>query len=150
MKIRLPAVQRSPFNEKMVNSAASMARSSSASSKISTGDLPPSSIEYFFRPAVSMILRPVSVPPVKEIARTSGCCTKALPAVAPKPCTTLNTPSGIPASKAKRPNSLAVSGEISDIFNTAVLPKAKQGAVFQVAVINGTFQGETKPQTPTG
>jgi acyl-CoA reductase-like NAD-dependent aldehyde dehydrogenase len=34
------AVQRSPLIEKMVNSAASNARSISASSKISTGDLP--------------------------------------------------------------------------------------------------------------
>jgi hypothetical protein len=54
MKMRLPAVQRSPLSEKMVNSAASRARSRSASSKISTGDLPPSSI-VLFRPAVCMI-----------------------------------------------------------------------------------------------
>ncbi len=39
--------------------------------KISTGDFPPSSIEYFFRPAFFMMLRPVAVPPVKETARTS-------------------------------------------------------------------------------
>ncbi len=30
-----------------------------------------SSMEYFFRPAFFMILRPVAVPPVKETARTS-------------------------------------------------------------------------------
>ncbi|MNE75074.1 hypothetical protein D3C80_1711990 [compost metagenome] len=83
MKMRLPAVQRSPFSEKMVNSAASSARSRSASSKISTGDLPPSSIEYFLRPAVCMIFLPVAVPPVKEMARTSGWRTRASPAVAP-------------------------------------------------------------------
>lgn len=39
--------------------------------KISTGDLPPSSMEYFFSPAFFMMLRPVAVPPVKETARTS-------------------------------------------------------------------------------
>ncbi|VFS20039.1 Uncharacterised protein [Serratia liquefaciens] len=39
--------------------------------KISTGDFPPSSMEYFFRPAFFMMLRPVAVPPVKETARTS-------------------------------------------------------------------------------
>ncbi|KWV89600.1 hypothetical protein PFLmoz3_00713 [Pseudomonas fluorescens] len=81
--MRLPAVQRSPLREKIVNNAASRARSRSASSKISTGDLPPSSMEYFFRPALCMIFLPVAVPPVKEIARTSGWRTSASPAVAP-------------------------------------------------------------------
>ena len=71
IKMREPAVQRSPLMEKMVNRAASSARSISASSKISTGDLPPSSMEYFFSPAFFMMLRPVAVPPVKETARTS-------------------------------------------------------------------------------
>lgn len=46
-------------------------RSMSASSKISTGDLPPSSMEYFFSPAFFMMLRPVAVPPVNDTARTS-------------------------------------------------------------------------------
>lgn len=39
--------------------------------KISTGDLPPSSMEYFFSPAFFMMLRPVAVPPVNDTARTS-------------------------------------------------------------------------------
>ncbi|MNI51091.1 hypothetical protein D3C73_1057970 [compost metagenome] len=56
----------------------------------------------------------------------------------------------MPASRARRPNWSAVSGDSSDIFNTAVLPKARHGAVFQVAVMNGTFQGDTKAHTPTG
>ena len=43
-----------------------------------------------------------------------------------------------------------MSGESSDIFITAVLPSARQGAVFQVAVMNGTFHGEISAQTPTG
>jgi hypothetical protein len=81
--MREPAVQRSPLIEKIVNSDASSARSKSASSKISTGDLPPSSIEYFFRPARSMMRLPVTVPPVNDTARTSGWRTNASPAVAP-------------------------------------------------------------------
>ena len=44
----------------------------------------------------------------------------------------------------------AVSGESSDIFSTAVLPSARHGATFHVAVINGTFHGDTSAQTPTG
>ncbi|MNL65167.1 hypothetical protein D3C87_1894600 [compost metagenome] len=63
---------------------------------------------------------------------------------------TFRTPFGIPASTARRPSSLAVSGDSSDIFNTAVLPRARHGAVFQVAVMNGTFHGDTRAQTPTG
>ena len=43
-----------------------------------------------------------------------------------------------------------MSGESSLIFSTAVLPKASAGATFQVAVMNGTFQGLTSAHTPTG
>ncbi len=56
----------------------------------------------------------------------------------------------MPASSARRPSSSAVSGDSSDIFSTAVLPSARQGATFQVAVMNGTFHGDTSAQTPTG
>jgi hypothetical protein len=41
-------------------------------------------------------------------------------------------------------------GDNSLIFNTAVFPKAKQGATFQVAVMKGTFHGLINAQTPTG
>ena len=43
-----------------------------------------------------------------------------------------------------------MSGDSSLIFSTAVLPRARHGATFQVAVMNGTFQGEISAQTPTG
>ena len=133
-----------------MKTAASSARSWSASSKTMNGDLPPSSMENFLSPARDTILLPVAVLPVKEIARTSGWRISASPAVAPKPCTTFSTPGGMPASSASWPNRSAVSGDSSDIFSTAVLPSARQGAVFQVAVMNGTFHGEIRAQTPTG
>jgi hypothetical protein len=41
-------------------------------------------------------------------------------------------------------------GDNSLIFKTAVLPNAKQGATFHVAVMKGTFHGLIKAQTPTG
>ena len=78
-----------------------------------------------------MMRLPVTVPPVKETARTSGWRTSASPAVAPRPCTTLSTPGGTPASSASMPSWSAVSGDSSDIFSTAVLPSAGQGATFQ-------------------
>ena len=44
----------------------------------------------------------------------------------------------------------AVSGDSSLIFSTAVLPKARHGAIFQVPVMKGTFHGEINAHTPTG
>src|ERR1017187_10948330 len=117
---------------------------------MTNGDLPPSSIENFFRPADLTMRLPVTVEPVKEMDRTSGCETNGSPVLLPKPWTTLKTPGGMPASSANSPRRLAVNGESSDIFITAVLPNARQGAVFQVAVMNGTFHGEISAQTPTG
>ena len=57
---------------------------------------------------------------------------------------------GIPASSASSPKRETLSGDSSLIFSTAVLPNARHGASFQVAVMNGTFQGEISAQTPTG
>jgi hypothetical protein len=56
----------------------------------------------------------------------------------------------MPASSASSPRRSAVSGLSSLIFSTAVLPKARQGATFQVAVMKGTFQGLISAHTPTG
>ncbi len=81
--MREPAVQRSPLFEKIMKTAASRARSRSASAKITNGLLPPSSIENFFRPALWTMRLPVRVEPVKEIARTSACETSASPASPP-------------------------------------------------------------------
>ncbi len=81
--MREPAVQRSPLFEKIMNTAASIARSQSASSNTTNGLLPPSSIENFLSPATCTMRLPVAVLPVNEIARTSGCLTSASPAVRP-------------------------------------------------------------------
>jgi hypothetical protein len=62
----------------------------------------------------------------------------------------LSTPAGMPASSASSPRRAAVSGDSSLIFSTAVLPKARQGATFQVAVMKGTFHGLISAHTPTG
>ena len=86
--IRLPAVQRSPLLLKIMNSAASRARSMSASSKTTNGLLPPSSMLNFFNPAAWTMRLPVTVEPVKEIAATSGWRQRGSPASLPKPWTT--------------------------------------------------------------
>ena len=88
--------------------------------------------------------------PVKAILSTSGCCASAAPAVGPNPGTTLNTPSGSPASAAMRASSIAVIGVCSAGFSTTVLPHASAGAVFHVAMMNGPFHGVMPPTTPSG
>ena len=104
----------------------------------------------FFRPAARTMRSPVTVDPVKLIARTSGWLHSGSPTLRPVPCTMLSTPAGMPASSASSPRRAALSGDSSLIFSTAVLPKARQGAVFQVAVMKGTFHGLISAHTPTG
>ena len=81
--MRLPAVQRSPFSEKMVNSAASSARLEVGVFEDQHRRLAAQFHQYFLIPAASMIRRPVAVPPVKDTARTSRWRTSASPALAP-------------------------------------------------------------------
>ena len=104
----------------------------------------------FFSPAACTMRLPVTVLPVKLMARTSGWRHSGSPASAPKPWTTFNTPAGMPASNASSPRRAAVIGDSSLIFSTAVLPKANAGATFHVAVMNGTFHGLISAHTPTG
>ena len=69
---------------KMPRAAPAIASSRSASGKITTGDLPPSSSVTRFRLPVAarMIDLPTSVEPVNEILSTSGCSTSAAPGLA--------------------------------------------------------------------
>ena len=68
----------------------------------------------------------------------------------PLPTTTLNTPSGIPASKANSAKRIAVSGVYSAGFKTTVFPAASAGANPQPAIGIGKFQGTITPTTPSG
>ena len=148
--MREPAVQRSPLSEKMVNSAASSARSTSASSNTSTGDLPPSSIEYFDAAGAGQDLlagdgaageRDGAHARVthQRIARIGAIALHHVQHAGRNACL-------------QRQHAELVGGQRRqlDIFSTAVLPSARHGAVFQVAVMKGTFHGETNAHTPTG
>ena len=68
---------------------------------------------------------------------TSICIPNALPAVGPKPGTTLKTPSGIPASMASSATRNADKGDCSAGFRIKLFPAAKAGANFQQAINNG-------------
>src|SRR5687767_625280 len=126
--------------------------SKSQSPKMMLGFFPPSSSDNFLNigAAVEAIFFPVTVPPVKEIATTSGCSTRAWPAFAPSPWITFSTPFGSPASMQSCENRKAVIGVSSEGFATTVQPAANAGAIFQVNRYSGRFQGEIQPATPTG
>jgi hypothetical protein len=72
------------------------------------------------------------------------------PAPVPYPVTTLITPGGIPASRARRASSRQVSGASSAGLTTIVLPAAIAGATSVTMIGPGTFQGMMLPHTPYG
>ncbi len=82
-----------------------------------------------------MIL-PVAVSPVTDTRRTAGCRVRASPMTAPRPVTTLNTPAGT-MSAARSAKRSVVSGVICAGLMMDVLPAAKAGPSFQMAIING-------------
>ena len=149
---REPAVQRCPFIVKICASAASTARSRSASSKTTTGDLPPSSTDERFSVGAPAAITspPVVVSPVKLIRSTPGCAESGAPAVSPKPCTTLNTPWGSSASSSTSASTVEESGDHSAGLSTIVFPAASAGAIRHVESISGAFHGMISPATPTG
>jgi hypothetical protein len=66
------------------------------------------------------------------------------------PCTTLNTPAGMPASWARSASRLHDSGLHSAGLSTTVLPAASAGAHFHVLSMNGAFHGVMMTATPAG
>jgi hypothetical protein len=151
---REPAEHISPWLKKIANAAAVAARSrSGASASTMFGDLPPHSSPTFLRfdcAASCMTVLPVAVDPVNAMQSTSMCAASALPAVWPKPGTTLNTPSGKPASSASSAMRSADSGDFSEGLSTSELPAARIGPIFQDAISSGKFQGTMAPTTPMG
>uniref|UniRef100_A0A182MMK1 Uncharacterized protein n=1 Tax=Anopheles culicifacies TaxID=139723 RepID=A0A182MMK1_9DIPT len=104
---------------------------------ITSGLLPPSSSDTFFRLDVDApfrMMRPVSTDPVNATLRMSGWATIAAPTVGPNPFTTLITPSGNPASFDSAAMCSALSGVCSAGFSTSVQPAARAGAHFQVSI----------------
>src|SRR5881296_2975912 len=84
---------------------------------------------------------PTSVDPVNATLATSACRTSRSPTVLPAPTTTLSTPSGMPACRARRSSSSAVSGVRPAGFKTMVLPAASAGPTFHDVIAIGKFQG---------
>src|SRR5438105_4217776 len=97
-----------------------------------------------------MISWPVVVSPVKATLPIPGCPAIAAPAEPPGPVTTLMTPGGKPASSASWPTRSAVIGERLAGLRMQVLPAARAGPSFQLAISSGKFQGTISPTTPIG
>jgi hypothetical protein len=76
--------------------------------------------------------------------------TSAAPALAPLPCTTLNTPAGKPAACAHSASNEIVNGAHSGGLTITVLPAASAGPSFQVESISGAFHGTMIAATPAG
>ena len=110
----------------------------SASSKTTTGALPPSSrcTRFTVSDAAAMMILPVDVSPVTETNRTSGLRTSWSPISEPWPVTTFITPGGrmSAASSARRS---VVRGVSSAGFSTDVFPAASAGPSFQIAIMSG-------------
>ena len=91
----------------------------------------------------------IGVDPTNEIALTSGDSSSASTAVL-SPCSTLNTPSGRPASFHRSASQFAVVGSFSLGLRTTVLPAAIATGKNHIGTIAGKLNGEMMPTTPSG
>ena len=130
-----------------------MASSRSASSKIITGALPPSSIDVRFTVAAHCCSNnfPTGVEPVKVTLRTSGLLVISAPtAGASVAVITLKIPAGTPACNASSAMASADSGVSAAGFSTTAQPAASAGATLRAIMALGKFHGVIAATTPTG
>jgi len=100
--------------------------------------------------AIPASSRPVTTEPVNAIRRTAECDTSGVPASGPVPVTTLNSPSGSPASVASRARCRVEVDVNSDGFATTAFPTASAGAAARHAWFSGRFHGVMTATTPYG
>src|SRR3954453_4881535 len=124
----------------------------SAAAQTITGSDPPGSSESRLSagPGRPAIRRPTGGHPVKATRRTAGCETSASPISAPRPVTTVSTPSGTPASENSFGTSSAAGGVGAAGFATTVLPLASAGATLVPSSVSGKLYGVIAAHTPIG
>src|SRR5690242_5266614 len=93
--------------------------------------------------------RAIGVDPTNETALIPGCSRIASTATL-SPWTTLNTPSGSPASLRSSAVSNDADGSFSDGFSTKQLPQAIAGAHIHIGTIAGKLNGVIPATTPSG
>ena len=92
----------------------------------------------------------IGVEPTKDTASTPGWSRSASTASL-SPWTTLNTPSGRPASlEAARPSAATADGTFSEGLRTNVLPQAIATGNIHIGTIAGKLNGVMPAHTPTG
>src|SRR5436190_4956923 len=145
------AIHRSPAEPYAAETAASAAISMSASgSTIMWFFAPPSAWQRFpVAVAVSYTYFAIGVEPTNETAAMSGWFSTASTATL-SPMTTLNTPSGTPASFSSSAVQSDADGSFSDGFSTNVLPVASAGAHIHMGTIAGKLNGVIPATTPSG
>jgi len=90
----------------------------------------------------------IGVEPTKLTAATRGSSSSASTATL-SPCTTLNTPSGRPASLSSLPSSTPVEGSRSEGLRTNVLPQAMATGNIHIGTIAGKLNGVMPAHTPS-
>src|SRR4029078_6675470 len=91
----------------------------------------------------------IGVEPTNEIAAIPGCSSSASTATL-SPWTTLNTPSGTPASLSSSAVRIDADGSFSDGLRMNVFPHASAGAHIHMGTIAGKLNGVIPPTTPSG
>src|SRR6476619_2110027 len=93
--------------------------------------------------------RAIGVEPTNDTAPIPGCSRIASTATL-SPWTTLNTPSGRPASLRSSAVRSEADGSFSDGFSTKQLPHAIAGAHIHIGTIAGKLNGVIPATTPIG
>jgi hypothetical protein len=91
----------------------------------------------------------IGVEPTNDTAATPGWVIKASTASL-SPCTTLNTPSGSPASVSSSATNCDVEGSFSDGFRMNVFPQAIAIGYIHIGTIVGKLNGVIPTTTPKG
>src|SRR5665213_4417602 len=91
----------------------------------------------------------MGVEPTNETALMSGCA-RIASTDSLSPCTTLNTPSGKPASLSSSAIRNPIVGSRSDGFRMKVLPQAIATGYIHMGTIDGKLNGVVHAQTQTG
>ncbi len=147
----LIAMHRSPAEPNPAFTAASAARSRSASGSTTMWFFAPprACTRLPLRVPVSYTYRAIGVDPTNEIAFTRGSSSSASTATL-SPCSTLNTPSGRPASFHSAPSQFAVDGSFSLGLRITQLPAAIAIGKNHIGTMAGKLNGEMTPTTPSG
>lgn len=77
-------------------------------------------------------------------------CSSSRSTAALSPCTTLNTPSGSPASRHSPARKFAADGSFSDGLTTTVLPVAMASGKNHIGTMAGKLKGEMIATGPSG